>query len=434
MKSSLRAGDKELIDFLLLFATQYLASGGPTSRLEDSIQRMSAREGRHSEVFATPTGIFITLHDLDGEGEPKTALMRIRETSTDLGRLCMLERIFEGFVEGRLEVQSALKSIREPVRAGGLYPPWQLLAAAFLVGFAISYNVHPNLLSAFGAGLITALMGWFTNSFLRKQLDNPVFTDFVAAFLTLTAAAAAHSLLVPASIEAYALGGIVMLVPGLALTSAVAELAEKNLVSGTAKFMQATLAFLALGLAYLLFLQLSISLDLRDSFHPAAARMQEPWIAAFAVLVKVSCFGVIFQVPPRYLLWSTLTGLSGWMMLQAVFDTPAAAAGPFLSAVVVGMVSLSFGRLFRQPSQIFSVPGIVALLPGLLAFTSVRFFSAGDADSGIEFSFQVAVTATSIVFGLMTARIPFQLGARYRPSLRNGWKRLWRKGQVGTGQ
>ena len=65
--------------------------------------------------------------------------------------------------------------------------------------------------------------------------------------------AALCQILMPAPFEAYSIGGLVVLVPGLALTTAIAELADQNLVSGTAKLMQAVLTLLALGLAYMLF-------------------------------------------------------------------------------------------------------------------------------------------------------------------------------------
>jgi uncharacterized membrane protein YjjB (DUF3815 family) len=54
------------------------------------------------------------------------------------------------------------------------------------------------------------------------------------------------------------------------------------------------------------------------------------------------------------------------------------------------------------------------MLPGMLALSSFRYFASGDQDTGLEFTFQVAVTAVSIVFGLMTARMPFVMTERIR--------------------
>lgn len=420
MKSSPREPKaSELLDFMLVYAKHYLGSGGPTSRLEDSIARIGEIYGRQADVYGTPTGIFISLHDPRGLADPVTAIGRIKETGTDLGRLSKLEQIFADVENKRLSVRAGIETMKNRIMIRPLYRPWQSGVAAFCAGFAISFDANQNIVVALGSGLITSIVWASSTFYIKRHIGNPIFTDFIAAFLTLVLGAVGHALVMPLSIEAYALGGIVMLVPGLALTTAISELAEQNLVSGTAKFMQATLALLALALAYLLFQQLAFSLHLRATLAPIAPKTHVLLISALAIFVNVTCFSVIFKVPPKALLWCGITGFSGWLTLSAISQTRAEAAGPFLGSVMVGVVSLGFGRLFRQPSQVFSVPGIVAMLPGMLALSSFRYFTAGDQDSGMAFTFKVGITAISIVFGLMTARIPFQVRAKVLES----WER-----------
>jgi uncharacterized membrane protein YjjP (DUF1212 family) len=399
--------DREILDFLMIFARLYLKSGGPTSRLEDSMVRVGAHFGRETEVFATPTGVFVTLNDPKTTDDPKTALSRIRETGTNLGQLCKVEQVLSDLLADKLSLGAACETLRNPVVSRELYSRPTMAAAAFVAGSVASFSAYQRPLASLVSGAITAMIWFITNHILRRRFLNPIFSDFAGAFLSLVFAALAHAFVAPIAIEAYALGGIVLLVPGLALTTAIAELAEQNLVSGTAKFMQATLALLAMGLAYLLFQQLATSLELRGVLQPVAVKQHNSWISAGGIVLSVSCFGVIFKVPPRALIWSTLTGLAGWSVLNTLLGTVASAAGPYLASVVVGTVSLGFGRLFRLPSQVYSVPGIVAMLPGMMALTSFRYFASGDEDSGIAFTFQVAVTAVSLVFGLMSARIPF---------------------------
>jgi uncharacterized membrane protein YjjP (DUF1212 family) len=410
--------DRAILDFMLVYAKRYLASGGPTSRLEDCLLRIGAFYNRQAEIFATPTGVFVTLNDPTTEDDPKTALLRIRETGTDLGQLCKLERVFEDLLSGQISLFSANEMVRAPAISALAYRRSITALAAFFAGMASSFQTYQRWEAALVSGVITVIIWALMNFVLKRHVSNPIFSDFMAAFLTLTFAALAHALVAPLSVEAYAIGGIVLLVPGLALTTAISELAEQNLVSGTAKFMQATLALLALGLAYVLFQQLSFSLELRSVLQPVVAAQKFHWASAVAVLVNITCFGVIFRVPPRALIWSTLTGAIGVACFHALIGTRGAAAAPYIAAVMVGMVSLGFGRLSRLPSQVYSVPGVVAMLPGMLALNSFRYFATGDQDTGMSFVFQVAVTAVSIVFGLMSARIPFTIaGERYRKIL-----------------
>ncbi len=209
--------------------------------------------------------------------------------------------------------------------------------------------------------------------------------------------------------------------PGLALTTAISELAEQNLVSGTAKLMQATIALLALGLAYLLFQQIAESMELTSVLKPAAGKKTTQIVSVLGVILNVSCFGIIFKVPPRMLIWSTITGVLAWVVMDRMRTTGAVAAAPYVASVAAGLVSLIFSRIFKIPSQVFSVPGIVAMLPGMLALSSFRYFASGDQNTGLAFTFQVAITAGSIVFGLMTARVPFSLGDKMTTPI---WEKL----------
>lgn len=407
--------DSELIDFMLHYAKHYMASGGPTSRLEESLVQIGNKNNKHTEIFATPTGVFVTIQDMDHSFDPKTSLLRIKEMSTDLGKLCELEKLFNQVMNDEISIHMGLMGLRNFSQLKQTYNNWQLCLAAFVAGFAISFGSYQRLTSALVSGLITSFIWLLSNLVMKRYLKNPIFSDFMGAFFTLTLAAIAHGLIMPLSIESYALGGMVLLVPGLSLTTSISELAEQNLVSGTAKFMQSILTLLALGLAYLLFQEIAESLHLRNVLQPVASKTQVEWVSGLAIIVNIICYSIIFKVPARILGWSTLTGVCGWLCITALTDTTIASAAPYLASVAVGLVSLSLGRIHNQPSQVFSVPGIVGMLPGMLAFSSFRYFVSGDGDSGMAFSVQVAITAVSIVFGLMTARIPFAL----RASLRN---------------
>jgi uncharacterized membrane protein YjjP (DUF1212 family) len=399
---------------MLGFSRFYLNSGGPTNRLEDNLIRVGNHFDRETEVFATPTGVFVTLNDPRTSADPVTSLTRIKETGTNLGLLCKLENMLDDVCDNKLSVIDASHTFRSPEFSRQNYSVLATAGAAVVGGFAASYSNYQRWNAAIVSGLITAAAWALGDLIIKRHVKNSLFSDFTTAFMTLVCAALAHHFLGRIAIEAYAIGGIVLLVPGLALTTAIAELADQNLVSGTAKFMQSSLALLAMGLAYLLFQQIAISLNLEEVLKPGVSKHTTEILSALGILGIIFGFGVIFKVPPRLLGWSTLTGLAGWLALTRVSHTGAAAAAPYLGSLMVGIVSLSLGKFFRVPSQAFSVPGIIAMLPGMLALSSFRYFASGDQGTGLEFTFQVAVTAVSIVFGLMTARMPFLMNEKFR--------------------
>lgn len=392
-----------IIHFMAEYGRAYLSGGGPTSRLEDDLAKLGKKLGYPTEVYATPTGIFVSC--LDAGGHPHTALYRIKDSNIDLGRLCWLEGIFHDLNAGKISLAQAHKILNSKHLKKPKYKLKQNILAAFLAGFALSYPAFRLWHAAIASGLIATCTWWISGPGLKPKISSSIFRDFFGCIVTL-ALAGLCQIVMPAPFEAFTIGGLVVLVPGLALTTAISELADQNLVSGTAKLMQAVLTLLALGLAYVLFQELSNAFGLIPA--PSSGPRPLPLVvSALGMMISVSCFGILFKVPPRSLIWSTLTGLLGWAILQSFSATQHIAAASYLASLTVGVISLVLGKRFHVPSQVYSVPGIIAMLPGMLALTSFRSFAMGQQSSGLEFAFRVALIAGSIVFGLFTARIPF---------------------------
>ncbi|MEW6055057.1 MAG: threonine/serine exporter family protein [Bdellovibrionota bacterium] len=413
-----RTNAQELLSFMSEYGRAYLQSGGPTSRLEEALSSLGRKFDHPSEVFATPTGIFTSC--IDETGHTHTSLSRIKETGMNLGRLCWLENIFEDVYSRKITIAQANKILNSKVVQKSPYPFWQNVLAALVLGFSLSFSAFQSFTAAVASGLISMATWWISGPGLKSQISSSIFRDFVGCTVTL-GLAALFQMLRPAPFEAYTIGGIIVLVPGLALTTAIAELADQNLVSGTAKLMQAILTLLALGLAYMLFQELSASMGLMPA--PSSGPRPVSILAGMAgVLVAVTCFGVLFKVPMKSLPWAALTGVLGWLVLRSFSATPYYVSASYLASFTVGTVSLWIANRYKVPSQLFSVPGILAMLPGMLALNSMRSFALGHDASGLDLGVRVILTAGSIVFGLFTARIPFAL--QFNP-----FKRMFRAAQ-----
>ncbi len=394
----------ELTKFMAEFSRTYIASGGPTSRLEDALSQIGNSLGHKTEIFATPTGVFVNA--IHPDGSVSSQLCRIKSGGTHLEKLCWLESILDDVLTRKITPSQATRILHSPQFAKNTFNVLQRGVAAFLAGFALSFLSYANLLYGIIAGIIGSLTWLINGPLLEDKIVSSIFRDFIGCIVTLSLAALAQ-FIVPAPFEAFTIGGIVILVPGLALTNAIAELADQNLVSGTSKLMQAVLTLLALGLAYLLFSELAASLDI-EGLLVASTKIKLPFWKQFLFIgISISCFGVILRVPKKSLIWSTLVGLLGWLLLHKLNISKYSVASPFLTSLLIGIISLTLGKRFKIPSQVFSVPGIIAMLPGMMALTSIQSFALGKETAGIELSFRVAQTAASIAFGLFTARIPF---------------------------
>jgi uncharacterized membrane protein YjjP (DUF1212 family) len=405
----------EELNLFLLIATRigrrYLSCGGPTSRLEEKLSEAGTCYGFRTEVFATPTGIFVSAITRDGTCLA-TLLDRIKDSTINLTELVAMERLLDRFCKGDLNLKQTVAELESARNLS--YPLWLLLIGSFGVGAFSSHMRFGNTTALFLSGLLTMIVYLVTGRFVYRLRVSGIFGDFVGCLVALIGAGL-FSQYFDLPPEAFAIGSIVLIVPGLTITTAISELADQNFASGTTKLMKGALTIFAMATAYVLVRELATSaLESGDIWYGKSFRLpvQPDWVALVNNAGLILSFAIIFQVPRSALIWATVSGLSGWLVLKGTQLPHSVAVAPFLASMAVGTISLVFSRFLNLPSQIYSVPGILSLLPGMLALSTFTSFGMAQARSGPEVVFSVAIVACSIVFGLFVSRFPFVIMRR----------------------
>jgi uncharacterized membrane protein YjjB (DUF3815 family) len=205
--------------------------------------------------------------------------------------------------------------------------------------------------------------------------------------------------------EVVVLAVVIPLVPGMALTSGLSELAHKNLVSGASRLMEAFMVFLSMivGIAGVIAIERLLGL----SVGPAPPRpIGFAWpFQALALLAASLGFGVIFSVPPRMLWTAVLSGVVAWTAtaLGAMVLPPTFAA--FLAALSVCLYANLAARISQRPAQTFLLPGLVLLVPGSFGFLSLEAFLRGEYLGGAAKGFEMFLVGGAIVIGILVATV-----------------------------
>ncbi|MFT5268800.1 MAG: uncharacterized membrane protein YjjP (DUF1212 family), partial [Acidimicrobiales bacterium] len=203
------------------------ALGSPAYRVEDTMVACSRSFGMDGNFFATPTAIFLAV------GEPgedvKTTLLRVAPGDHDLGRLAALYKIRDAVVRGEMTPEVGLVEVRAvlaPTDDGA----WADLVGQTLVGggaaTVLGGGVNEVMVASF-AGFVAGMIGLLA----RRR---PSLGDVQAA---LTCAAVAFlirctSNWIPVHVPLTTLAAIIVLLPGLSFTTALAELAIRHLAAG----------------------------------------------------------------------------------------------------------------------------------------------------------------------------------------------------------
>src|SRR5205809_1043088 len=77
------------------------AYGNPTHRTEGVIRLIAELEGCSCEVFAVPTGLWLSVRG-PGHEPPVVRMARVKEWTVNLDRLAAVDRIFNDVIERKL--------------------------------------------------------------------------------------------------------------------------------------------------------------------------------------------------------------------------------------------------------------------------------------------------------------------------------------------
>jgi uncharacterized membrane protein YjjP (DUF1212 family) len=396
---------EELSDYVSQLGELLLRYGCPAYRVEGLIRVVADSEGHEAEAFALPTGLFVTVAPRgSGRVAPVHRMVRVTQWGIDLDKLLLVDEIFNEVASGRRTVEAARAALADLETRRGVYSaPSIWLAAALTSGGAAVLFRGSALDVALAAGVGVVLTG--LGALLAKHPQARFLLDFVGALVAALLAALAARF-AGGSREAILLAGMIMLFPGMTLTTGLAELAQKNLVAGAARLMEAAVTFVALVFGIALSIAATTWLGLEPGASSARVPLPLPVQALAAVAISVS-LGVVFNVP-RKLLWAAfVSGAAGYAATALAGPSLPPYVAAFVAATSVCGLANLLARSTGRPAQLYHLPGMMLLVPGSLGFLSLDDLLRGTYDKGVEKGLLTLLIAGGLVMGVLLANVLF---------------------------
>ncbi len=374
-------------------------AGVSAPALEDALARVARHLGVTAQFFSTPTSMFSAF----GEGAAQHVhLFRVEPASVDLGKLVELEALTDAVCDGALAVEAAIARVAA-ISAG--HPPFSreltvLAFAASSAAFALFLGggVHECVASS-AIGCCTGALAVVGR---RVPAIARVHELLASSLASLLAVAAAH-VLPPLSVFTATLAGLIILIPGFTLTTALTELATRHLASGTARLAGALVTFLTIGFGVALGSR--VGEVLLGPVQAGGDAVALPWAEPIALLVAPTAMVVLLRAPARELPWLLVTGTLGYFggRMGARWLSPE--LGMFAGALALGLASNLYAWLRRRPATTVLVPGILLLVPGSIGYRSLSELLAREVIPGIETAIEMFLVAVSLVAGLLAANV-----------------------------
>ncbi len=230
-----------------------MKAGAEIYRVEDTITRIcKACHITYVDVFATPTGIFVTLDEGGKQSDVFTYVKRIKGSSVNMSIISEVNTFSREFTTTDMSVEEGIK-VLEDIEHHRRYHPVIRELGAGLVAAAFCGIFGGTAVEMATAFVIGALVFMFSRLFGRIEGNffiQGLLSSFVASLLAKIAAVAG----IAASANPIIIGAIMIFVPGVPITNSIRDFLSGDLVSGLARLGEAviTAASLAIGAGILL--------------------------------------------------------------------------------------------------------------------------------------------------------------------------------------
>jgi len=122
--------------------------------------------------------------------------------------------------------------------------------------------------------------------------------------------------------------------------------------------------------------------------------------------IATAAFGLIFNVPKKLLAHCGLVGMIGWfiylLLVEYGLDSVPAT---FFAAFIVAVVSQLLARIYKTPMTIFSVSGIIPLVPGGMAYEAMRHVVINDYNMAIQLAAKAFMLSGAIAMGIVFSEV-----------------------------
>ena len=136
---------------------------------------------------------------------------------------------------------------------------------------------------------------------------------------------------------------------------------------------------------------------------------------AITSFIATGAFGILFNAPKESLIKCGLIGMGGWLIYFLLEDyTDNAILATLAATIFIAVLSQELAKFYKTPVIIFSVAGIIPLVPGGLAYDAMRNFVENDYYSAVTLAAKVFMLAGSIAFGLVFSEVINQITKKFR--------------------
>lgn len=234
---------EQILDSILDAGECLLTAGAEVSRVEDTIRRMAKAYGFvRTDVLTITSCVIVTAHT--EQGDILTQTRRILKRSTDMRRIQAVNALSRSVCAQPVPLEELRARLRE-IEQTTDSPVWLVLLSYLMIASSFAVFFGGSLRDGIAAALCSAVLFAIDRMGTEIWLQPMILTIFSAAvqcfcaFLTVWIG-------LGQSVDCIVIGNIMLLIPGVALITALRDMITGDIISGLLGLCEAILRALAI--------------------------------------------------------------------------------------------------------------------------------------------------------------------------------------------
>lgn len=355
---------EEILDVAMEIGVNLLQCGAEIRRVEETITYISKAYGATEvDVFAIPSLIIATIKINDKSYTTK--VKRNHDVSTDLYRLEKYNKLSRKICEEKPSLGDVKEEVNY-IKELKDYNVFLLFLGAILSasGFALFFG--GTIRDGIAAGLVSIPMFLFLR--LQKKTFNQFVHTLICALIGGFFSVVMCWLGLAENLSYVMSGAIMIIIPGLAISTSIRDIFSNDVLSGSIRLFQAIVSSIAIAAGFSIFAHFyngDVSMNNTASW----------WVVLLSSFIATIGFAIMFNNKYKHLLIVSICGVVAcacYLLISDVF------LSVMIGSIVATLMAEVLARVLKSPTIVFLLPAIISFVPGAKLFFMMYSLINGD--------------------------------------------------------
>ena len=372
-------------------------SGAETFRVEETIRRIIGAYGIECEAFSIPNCVMVSLEAANGK--PLMVMKRVGFHGNDLESVEKLNALSRRICAETPDPSVAAQWLDETLKGRRHYsvPVYYLGNFCAAAGFCPVFG--GTLRDSLFAGLLGLIIGFVSRQMDRRE-TNPFFSTIVEAFAMAVPAYLAAGFHLVDYIDFVIIGTLMILVPGLLITTSMRDIIYGDTNSGINRIVQVFLTAFAIALGTAA--AWHVTAGVYGQTVSAVSVSYPVWAQCLAVLVGSVGFSILFNIHGWGSWLCILASVMTWTVYLLAQRFGCDIYGMCLFATIFAATYAEImARIRKYPVTSYLIVAIFTLMPGSGIYYTMRLGVEGNMQAALAKGLETAGIAGSIAVGIL---------------------------------